>query len=203
MRLIGILIGLVILLVGPGARAQTLNLPGGETHFTLSYLTPIGGQRFVALNKQAAFTVFMEGSQSEVMASIHEWSSGAPGPSLWVGPPFSVGYQNDNYEPVTITPEVKLEPGKTYALLFNLVDVENGFVAVLGSDAIYPDGGVLFYEVPAGPAWVTMSYSFAMDAAFSSGAEPIPTLSEWAMILLGGALAGGAALTLHRRRAQS
>jgi len=28
----------------------------------------------------------------------------------------------------------------------------------------------------------------------------IPTLSEWAMILLGVALAGGAALTLHRRR---
>lgn len=29
---------------------------------------------------------------------------------------------------------------------------------------------------------------------------PIPTLSEWAMILLGVALAGGAALTIHRRR---
>lgn len=29
---------------------------------------------------------------------------------------------------------------------------------------------------------------------------PIPTLSEWAMILLGVMLAGGAALTVHRRR---
>lgn len=29
---------------------------------------------------------------------------------------------------------------------------------------------------------------------------PVPTLSEWAMILLGGLLAGGAALKLHRRR---
>ncbi|MFI8683024.1 IPTL-CTERM sorting domain-containing protein [Brevundimonas diminuta] len=29
---------------------------------------------------------------------------------------------------------------------------------------------------------------------------PIPTLSEWAMILLGVALAGAAALTIHRRR---
>lgn len=29
---------------------------------------------------------------------------------------------------------------------------------------------------------------------------PIPTLSEWAMIALGAALAGGAALTIHRRR---
>ncbi|MCO8031218.1 IPTL-CTERM sorting domain-containing protein [Brevundimonas diminuta] len=29
---------------------------------------------------------------------------------------------------------------------------------------------------------------------------PVPTLTEWAMILLGVLLAGGAALTLHRRR---
>lgn len=29
---------------------------------------------------------------------------------------------------------------------------------------------------------------------------PVPTLTEWAMILLGALLAGGAALTLHRRR---
>lgn len=30
---------------------------------------------------------------------------------------------------------------------------------------------------------------------------PVPTLSEWAMILLGIVLAGGAALTIKRRRA--
>lgn len=29
---------------------------------------------------------------------------------------------------------------------------------------------------------------------------PVPTVSEWAMILLGMMLAGGAALTIHRRR---
>lgn len=28
---------------------------------------------------------------------------------------------------------------------------------------------------------------------------PVPTLTEWAMILLGAGLAGGAALTLHQR----
>ena len=30
--------------------------------------------------------------------------------------------------------------------------------------------------------------------------SPVPTMSEWAMILLGILLAGGAALSLHRRR---
>lgn len=39
-------------------------------------------------------------------------------------------------------------------------------------------------------------------APLTSGAPaPVPTLSEWAMILLGAVLAGGAALQLHRRRA--
>jgi hypothetical protein len=33
-----------------------------------------------------------------------------------------------------------------------------------------------------------------------AAAAPVPTLSEWAMILLGLTLAGGAALHLQRRR---
>lgn len=37
-------------------------------------------------------------------------------------------------------------------------------------------------------------------AAVAPPPAPVPTLSEWAMILLGVMLAGGAALTLHRRR---
>ena len=34
----------------------------------------------------------------------------------------------------------------------------------------------------------------------AAGPLPVPTLSEWAMILLGLTLAGGAALTIQRRR---
>lgn len=37
-------------------------------------------------------------------------------------------------------------------------------------------------------------------ATTTVGATPVPTLTEWAMILLGAGLAGGAALTLHQRR---
>lgn len=41
----------------------------------------------------------------------------------------------------------------------------------------------------------------ASGSANSAVPAPVPTLSEWAMILLGMALAGGAALTINRRRA--
>ena len=41
----------------------------------------------------------------------------------------------------------------------------------------------------------------AFNAPPPSAPAPVPTLTEWAMILLGVALAGGAALTIQRRRA--
>ena len=43
-------------------------------------------------------------------------------------------------------------------------------------------------------------HTFLLPGYGAPAPVPIPTLSEWAMILLGVALAGGAALTLLRRR---
>lgn len=65
---------------------------------------------------------------------------------------------------------------------------------------------VMGTEVPAG---ALSNLTFRGQSAFNCGPDrvllpgyvaPIPTLSEWAMILLGVALASGAALTIHRRR---
>jgi hypothetical protein len=46
------------------------------------------------------------------------------------------------------------------------------------------------------PVSTTQTYSVQIAAA----PVAVPTLSEWAMILLGVLLAGGAALTIQRRR---
>ena len=43
-------------------------------------------------------------------------------------------------------------------------------------------------------------FSLRLIGPAAPAPAPIPTLSEWALILLGVLLAGGAALTLHRRR---
>lgn len=43
-------------------------------------------------------------------------------------------------------------------------------------------------------------HTFLLPGYVAPAPAPVPTLSEWAMILLGVVLAGGAALTIHRRR---
>ncbi|MBD7942426.1 IPTL-CTERM sorting domain-containing protein [Brevundimonas guildfordensis] len=45
--------------------------------------------------------------------------------------------------------------------------------------------------------------TFPLPGYIAPTPAPVPTLSEWAMIMLGVVLAGGAALTIHRRRAHS
>lgn len=76
-----------------------------------------------------------------------------------------------------------------------------GAVSSLTFDAANSDGYVL---KGIGPVKIELSkagYSKYLTSTVPDGAAPIPTLSEWAMILLGVMLAGGAALTIQRRRA--
>lgn len=47
---------------------------------------------------------------------------------------------------------------------------------------------------------IVMSYPLTAAALPAAGPQPVPTLSEWAMILFGAVLAGGAALHIQRRR---
>lgn len=53
---------------------------------------------------------------------------------------------------------------------------------------------------PAEGASQAQAGAVTMSLTPPSPPAPVPTLSEWAMILLGVLLAGGAALSLHRRR---
>lgn len=54
-----------------------------------------------------------------------------------------------------------------------------------------------YYPIPCSPVTQVQNYQLQVSPA----PAPVPTLSEWAMILLGVLLAGGAALTIQRRRA--
>lgn len=63
-----------------------------------------------------------------------------------------------------------------------------------------PAGGALVLAVHEVTPGDGVGQTYTLTA--SPVAAAVPTLSEWAMILLGLTLAGGAALTLHRRRAR-
>lgn len=80
-----------------------------------------------------------------------------------------------------------------------------GAVSGLSFDAANSDGYILAAAAPLDTNLSSGAYTVRLIASgVVSGAPatpvPIPTLSEWAMILLGVALAGGAALMIQRRR---
>lgn len=205
MRIAGIAAAFILFCMGASAEAQTISLAPSSSHYTLSHLTPQAGQIFSPLNDRVSFSFLVSSPDAEFTNSIHELVDGKPGPSLWTGPPRTAGSVPYEYVPFIVAPPIDLDQGKKYILLFNKVDASEGsqLFMIRHSDAAYDDGGVLIYEIPDGPSWVLQpDENYAMEATFSPSPLPatIPTLSEWAMILLGVALAGGAALVIQRRR---
>ena len=95
-----------------------------------------------------------------------------------------------------------------YLGTFNPAAIGAGYLGDAGASDTTRTFGV---DVPAG-ATLTVVITDVNDAAggqaytldiagqMEPAPPPIPTLSEWAMILFGGLLAGGAALGLQRRR---
>ena len=123
-------------------------------------------------------------------------------PSGQVGAPYSAafttpsGYSSASYTTPSAPPGLSVT-GATLVGTPSVAGTYNFTVQVSGMAASTCPSPVFPYTMPCSvPASTTETYSVQAAAAPAS----IPTLSEWAMILLGVALAGGAALTLHRRR---
>ena len=104
-------------------------------------------------------------------------------------------------ETFTLAPSsgVPVLPSGDYAIIARRTSGTNGNVYMpLIDGAVYADGTVISGFLGVQPAF---------DAFFQVNFQPvstaIPTLSEWAMILLGLTLAGGAALYIQRRRLEA
>lgn len=75
-----------------------------------------------------------------------------------------------------------------------------GVTGSVMSTCMIPGGPPAFTPTPMPcpqPASTVQTYQLQVSP---SAVAAVPTMTEWAMILLGVMLAGGAALTLHRRR---
>lgn len=165
---------------------DNINLARGET------LTPPNAGPLTDLSVWAARL----GTDLEFQPFIYEWDGAAPvGAAVWTGPVTLVN--TVAYTEQAFTPNVTLDPLKTYVIVFRHVSGDGGLSAATVNNHA---GNLVFSN--DGVTWtsnVTAELQFRATFAPLAPAA-VPTMTEWAMILMGLILAGGAVLTLQRRR---
>ncbi len=207
-----IAMALAAIMGGGSAVAQTI---GTTTNPSVTYPVresqPLFGQRIVApganLSLESFRFVVLNTSSLSVIPAIFEVTSGgangltgitlSPAP-IWTGPatPITNSALPSDYTFTPPTP-IALEPAKVYAITVRrAIGGEMGDVYTASDN--YPAGNAIILLSDLSIA--ALPNDLAFSATFVPTPASVPTLSEWAMILLGVMLAGGAALTLHRRR---
>ena len=105
---------------------------------------------------------------------------------------------------VTFTFDAPVVAGQTYMLSLDIAD-DMGVSAVGSGQVEVVDGGTY-----AGGNWLEVHFNAPanhsnkdarFEAVFGSSVSAVPTIGEWAMILMALGLAGGAATVVMRRRA--
>lgn len=164
---------------GPGSSMSWASAPQNGQTFTVPAGVTTLNEVKVAVNSPGPFTV-----------SLHERTGvGAYGPALAsvvVNTNASTQPNYALYGPTLSGGGIAVTPGQTYVIL-----TDGGVPVTI--PAYYPDGEVVAGgEEPAYDAYFTATFDAPTPAS-------VPTLSEWAMILLAIVLASGAAALLHRR----
>lgn len=175
---------------------QTITIPAGSTR-----LTSFG---FKMLNVPS--TVVFRGA-------VYPWSDTyrhATGPAL---------YESSRQTTTGATPQlvtfsppggVTVTPGQKY-VIFVTTSLDqagaSGFGFWAAAQNPYADGHAVLIHNDLDPIqWTSSSWDifpnsdFGFVANFDAPPAPVPTLSEWAMILFGLVLAGGAVVMVQRRR---
>jgi hypothetical protein len=202
------------LALAAGAQAQTIGSDLGGNNQGLIESSPIVGQTIVPpAAEMESYTFYFRqffGGALSVIPEVHEVAPG-PGPgqmqrvgaALFTGAPFSIVNAEDVYTPYTIaTLGLILDPNKTYLLSVRQTDPSQIGLIEFGEGGPYTDGEKLNGPdpFPSGQDDTDLRFS----AVFSAVEEPlptaVPTMSEWAMILMAMGLAGGATLVMQRRR---
>ena len=174
----------------PGqALAQTISVPANVGSIGPN---PFTGQSFTA-------TVTGTVTQIRVVAEANDATTirlyNGPGTGQLNGagaPLYSQAVNLTNSQPafqtITLTTPLPVTAGNVYSFAFDQSSLR-------GAGDTYA-GGNLFINGTTQLAGLDTTFEVVQVAA----PAPVPTLSEWAMILLGLTLAGGAALMIQRRR---
>lgn len=209
LTIMGVLLGAILtIMTAPPVAAQTIigsSATGDVAALNDSYPMPgevvrsLGG---VGPLTQYSFWMRTGSASLTVTPVIYEWDNLAPvGPPLWTGAPVTI--TSASFVETVFPANVHLDPTKTYWLA--VAQTNPGEFGGLDAGTANNDpNGYYAYRRTATADWGrTLSGELHFSAVFADPIVPpgVPTLGEWAMILLALMLAGGAALHLHRRHA--
>ena len=184
------------------AAAQTVGVPsgGGVASLGIDDGTPRVGTTVRALNTRLTqFDLSLRATTASLTLrpAVYPVAAGVIGASpVWTGP--DVVVSSSGFASYSFNPDLMVTTGSDYVLVVEqVVPGQVGEIEWVFADS-YADGVPVFYETSTS-SWVENSFP---DAVFSAtfAATPVPTLTTWAMILLGLMLAGGAAVQIQRRR---
>lgn len=215
---------LYCLAIGTPALAQNIDTRPDSTGGTVGSLRPGPSSTFSSFGQTFEVPVGQTGVQSfsittaTVPASLTfrgylmRWdtvNTRAIGPVLYESSDVNTTGATAQDVTFTIPGSVAVTPGQTYVIFLSAVNStgpDAGNLRRTNSDVI--PSGRISVQATASPAdWTGQSWQqfppavdLAVTVNFTPAAAPVPTMSEWAMILLGTILAGGAALYIQRRR---
>lgn len=126
--------------------------------------------------------------------TIHRDVAGAPGPAVATSSVFATTTAVTNYAVQTYVLTTPLAVGPNERLYIIVDAPANTALWAVNSGNTYADGNL--YDVGTDRPL----YDAYFTATFTTTPAAVPTLTEWAMILLGLGLAGGAVLMIQRRR---
>lgn len=133
---------------------------------------------------------------------------------VYVSPPkaFAADGPSATYKVSDLFSAVTLQPGKTYYIgsiadqtaiypfRFPAAAVTQGVVTNGVSAGFGSNGGANNYAIPRLGVSGGAQVPIRLNTIFVPAPAPVPTMTEWAMILLGLMLAGGAAVLVQRRQ---
>ncbi|HRO33355.1 MAG TPA: IPTL-CTERM sorting domain-containing protein [Brevundimonas sp.] len=200
----GLALAIVLGLAQPAAAQVTIssNATGDAASFNDSFPMPGEVVRPPYLGNLSQYSVWIQRGSATLFVRpvIYEWDNLAPtGAPVWTGPVTEI--TSPTFTETFFTPNVFLDPTKNYWLA--VAQVNPGEFGLLDAGIADNDpNGYYAYRRAATADWGrSLGGELHFSAVFDAppGPSPIPTLSEWAMILFALALAGGAAWRLQRR----
>ena len=184
-----------------GAFAQTVSSNPTANTVTLSDNTLIAGEVVTPVNERLTSYTFQlrrVTPTASVVPEVYEWNGSAVvGGPIWSGSAIAV--ENTVYEPFTFSPGIAVDQTKQYLLAVRQGNAGNTAYLLAGYVDNHP-GYAAGYRLSPGPGWLLTPTAELNFSALFEPTPAIPTMTEWAMILLGLMLAGGATVIIQRRR---